>query len=222
MSTQLQLPLVQTTGRQVFTTSLIIAEGCDNKSHESTIKLIRRHQSMFEQLGRVRFEIQPFATPGGVQNREIAILNEDQATFLVTLFRNTPTVVAFKVKLVKEFRNALNFIADNFKDPPRTGMLQDKRKSMWDMTDALKEIREENGKDTLARHYATENKLLNWCIRGEFKPLDETSLSNDEVELLRKIRLKDAAYIRADMGYAERKVKLKEYVNRLMSIKLLS
>ena len=29
MSTQLQLPLVQTTGQQVFTTSLIIAEGCD-------------------------------------------------------------------------------------------------------------------------------------------------------------------------------------------------
>ena len=178
---------------------------------------------MFEKLGLVRFEIQPREKGShGGGDVEYAILNEDQATFLVTLFRNTPTVLEFKLSLVQQFRNALNFISENFKDPPRTGMLQDKRKSMWDMTAALKEIREENGKDTLARHYATENKLLNWCIRGEFKPLDETSLSNDEVAMLRKIRLKDAAYIRADMEYAERKAKLKEYANRLMSIKLLS
>ena len=220
MSTQLQLPLVQTTGQQVFTTSLIIAEGCDNKSHESTIKLIRRYQPQLEQFGLLDFKSDEILNKHGRQT-EYAILNEDQATFLVTLFRNTPTVVAFKVKLVKEFRNALNFIADNFKDPPRTGMLQDKRKSMWDMTAALKEIREENGKATEARHYATENKLLNWCIRGEFKPLDETSLSNDEVEMLRKIRLKDAAYIRADMEYAERKVKLKEYTARLKAMRIV-
>ena len=222
MSTQLQLHLVQTTGQQVFTTSLIVAKGCDNKSHESTIKLIRKHQAMFEKLGLVRFEIQPREKGShGGGDVEYAILNEDQATFLVTLFRNTPTVLEFKLSLVQQFRNALNFISENFKDPPRTGMLQDKRKSMWDMTAALKEIREENGKDTLARHYATENKLLNWCIRGEFKPLDETSLSNDEVEMLRKIRLKDAAYIRADMEYAERKVKLKEYTARLKAIRIV-
>ena len=194
-------------------------EGGDyrNKSHESTIKLIRRYQPQLEQFGLLDFKSE---SSGGRQT-EYAILNEDQATFLVTLFRNTPTVVAFKVKLVKEFRNALNFISENFKDPPRTGMLQDKRKSMWDMTAALKEIREENGKATEARHYATENKLLNWCIRGEFKPLDETSLSNDEVAMLRKIRLKDAAYIRADMEYAERKAKLKEYTARLKAMRIV-
>ena len=70
MSTQLQLHLVQTTGQQVFTTSLILAEGCDNKSHESTIKLIRRYQPQLEQFGLLDFKSE---SSGGRQT-EYAIL----------------------------------------------------------------------------------------------------------------------------------------------------
>jgi phage regulator Rha-like protein len=224
MTTQ-SIQLVQTNGQQAFTTSLIVAEGCDNKSHESTIKLIRKHQAMFEKLAPLRFEIQKGSSlpqGGFAKSTEYAILNEDQATFLVTLFRNTPTVLEFKLNLVQQFRKALSFIAENFKDPPRTGLIHEKRASMWDMTDALKEIRAEAGKDTKSFHYATENKLLNWCVRGEFKPLDESSLRNEEVELLRKVRMKDAAYIRADMEYEERKAKLKAYADRLRVIKLIA
>ena len=81
MSTQLQLHLVQTTGQQVFTTSLIIAEGCDNKSHESTIKLIRRYQPQLEQFGLLDFKSDEILNKHGRQT-EYAILNEDQATFL--------------------------------------------------------------------------------------------------------------------------------------------
>ena len=214
--------LVQRDGQKAFTTSLIIAEGCDNRSHESTIKLIRKYQSEFEQLGGVRFEIQPFGTVGGTQEREVAILNEDQATFLVTLFRNTPTVLAFKLNLVKAFRAALTEISHLYSNPPRTGLLTDKRKSMWDMTDALKEIRAELGKETEANHYMCENKLINWCISGKFAKLDEASLTHSEVEMCKKLRVKNAAYIRADMEYAERKAKLKAYADRLRDIKLLS
>ena len=104
----------------------------------------------------------------------------------------------------------------------RTNLVIDKRKSMWDMTDALKEIRAELGKDTEAKHYMCENKLINWCIRGKFAKLDEKSLSNEEVEICRKLRIKNAAFIRSDMEYAERKVKLREYAERLRSIKLLT
>ena len=221
MTTPLVNSLVQTNGQQAFTTSLIIAEGCDHRSHESTIKLIRKYQSDFEELGGVRFEIQPFVTAGGMQDREIALLNEDQATYLITLFRNTPTVRKFKLNLVKAFRTALNEIARLYADPPRTGLIADKRKSMWDMTDALKEIRAENGKNTEAHHYANENKLINWCIKGKFAALNEKSLSNEEMEICKKLRVKNAAFIRADMEYAERKVKLKEYAARLQNIKLL-
>ena len=115
----------------------------------------------------------------------------------------------------------LKKLENAYADPPRSGLIMDKRKSMWDMTDALKEIRAENGKDTEAHHYATENKLINWCIKGKFAALNEKTLSNEEMEICKKLRLKNAAFIRADMEYAERKVKLKEYTARLQNIKLL-
>ena len=233
MTNPLVNTLVQTNGQQAFTTSLIIAEGCDNKSHESTIKLIRKYKIEFESLGALVFEteqspkISSDLESDEILNKhgrltEYAILNEDQATFLITLFRNTPTVLKFKLNLVKAFRKALDHIAKNYADPPRTGLITDKRKSMWDMTDALKEIREENGKLTEAHHYANENKLINWCIKGKFAALNEKSLSNEEMDICKKLRIKNAAFIRADMEYADRKVKLKEYTTRLQSIKLLT
>lgn len=117
--------------------------------------------------------------------------------------------------------NRLKSLEKDFADPPRSGLITDKRKSMWDMTDALKEIREENGKLTEARHYMNENKLINWCIKGKFAKLDEKSLSNEEMDICKKLRIKNAAFIRADIEYADRKIRLKEYTKRLRSIKLL-
>lgn len=80
-------------------------------SHASVIKLVRKHQSSLERFGGVRFEIQPFQTKGGVQQREVALLNEQQSTLLIAMLRNSPVVIECKVRLVEEFyrmRDALN------------------------------------------------------------------------------------------------------------------
>lgn len=145
--------------------------------------------------------------------RKIYDLTLEQATLVG--MRESKGVRRAILRKLKELESA-------YADPPRAGLLQDKRKSMWDMTDALKEIRAELGKGTEAKHYMCENKLINWCIAGKFAKLDEKSLSNEDVEVCRKLRVKNAAYIRADMEYAERKVKLREYAQRLRSIKLLT
>lgn len=87
---------------QALTTSVIIAENTNN-THQAMIKLVRGYLNDFEAFGRVGFEIQPFETNGGIQKREIAILNEQQATLLVTYCKNTETVRKFKVALVKAF-----------------------------------------------------------------------------------------------------------------------
>ncbi|MCD9005236.1 Rha family transcriptional regulator [Luteimonas sp. XNQY3] len=71
--------------------------------HASTIKLVRRHVARFEKLGRVRFEIRAFATRGGQQEREIALLNEDQAYLLLAFSRNSERVMDLKVALVQAF-----------------------------------------------------------------------------------------------------------------------
>lgn len=89
-------------GGQPATTSEIIASNTDNE-HASVIKLVRDYQSQLEEFEGVRFEIVTFQTAGGKQKREVAILNEPQATFLLTLMRNSETVVRFKLALVKEF-----------------------------------------------------------------------------------------------------------------------
>lgn len=84
------------------TTSLAIAQGTDN-DHASVIKLVRTYQADFEDFGRVGFEIQPFETAGGTQQREISILNEQHATLLITFMRNSEIVREFKKRLVREF-----------------------------------------------------------------------------------------------------------------------
>lgn len=94
--------LVQNVNGEPVTTSLIVAEHSDNQ-HASVIRLIRVNQADFEAFAGVRFEIQPFETAGGTQRREVAYLNEPQATLLITYLRNTEKVRALKVALVKEF-----------------------------------------------------------------------------------------------------------------------
>ena len=87
---------------QAFTNSIIIAEHTSN-THKAMLQLVRGYLSDFEVFGRVGFEIQPFETNGGIQKREIALLNEQQATLLVTYCKNTEVVRKFKVALVKAF-----------------------------------------------------------------------------------------------------------------------
>ena len=84
------------------TTSLAIADGID-RDHKHVIRLVRNNIVDLQEFGGVRFEIRPFETPGGAQHREIAVLNEQQATLLLTYMRNNDVVRAFKKALVKAF-----------------------------------------------------------------------------------------------------------------------
>ena len=103
-----------------LTTSLIIAEALERK-HKFIIELIRNHEDDLNAVcGRGTFQTAPFATAGGTQNREIAFLNEQQTTLLITFMTNTPKVVKFKIALVKAFyemrqalaQQSLTFTAD--------------------------------------------------------------------------------------------------------------
>ena len=87
---------------EAVTTTLAIAAGCE-VDHASVIKLVRTYQADMEEFGRVGFEIQTFQTAGGQQAREIATLNEQQSTLLLTYMRNSVIVRDFKKRLVKEF-----------------------------------------------------------------------------------------------------------------------
>ena len=87
---------------EAVTTTLAIAEGTEVE-HASIIKLVRNYLSDLEEFGRVRFQIAPFKTAGGVQRREVARLNEQHATLIMTYMKNSEIVREFKKRLVKAF-----------------------------------------------------------------------------------------------------------------------
>lgn len=109
--------LVVKHGDEFATTSSIIASNTGNE-HASVIKLVRTYQSDLEEFGRVGFEIEPFETAGGMQQREISVLNEQQATLLLTYMRNSDVVRKFKKALVKEFYRLRNDSQPKARDLP--------------------------------------------------------------------------------------------------------
>lgn len=71
--------------------------------HKNVLALIDENKPEFEEFGRVAFETRALDTKGGKQKQRIALLNEDQSYFLLTLTRNTERTKRLKVELVKAF-----------------------------------------------------------------------------------------------------------------------
>lgn len=94
--------IVRVVNNKAVTDSVALAEGSGNE-HKAVIQLVRNYQADLEEFGGVTFEMAPFVTAGGTQTREIALLNEHQATLLLTYMRNTKRIRTFKKQLVKAF-----------------------------------------------------------------------------------------------------------------------
>lgn len=95
------LQIIERDGSLVVT-SEAVAEGA-GVQHKNVLELIGNNVTDFEEFGEVAFETRPFQTAGGVQTRRVALLNEQQATLLMTYQRNTDRVRQFKKALVKAF-----------------------------------------------------------------------------------------------------------------------
>ncbi len=85
--------IVTLVGGRPVTTTPAVADGT-GVDHASVIKLVRTYRADLEEFGGVGFEIQPFNTAGGTQQREIACLNEQQATLLMTYMRSQSASVS--------------------------------------------------------------------------------------------------------------------------------
>ena len=75
--------LVKFIGNDVFTDSMVIAEGTGNQ-HESVVSLIKTHQKSLKKFGNIRFTDLKSGNPKGGRPTRIYQLNEPQATLLVT------------------------------------------------------------------------------------------------------------------------------------------
>lgn len=109
-------PIVQVADGVATTTSMRIANGTQVQ-HKNVLELIRTYLADFEEFGRVAFETRPFDTAGGVQRREVAILNEEHAALLFTYMRNNDIVRDFKKRLVREFSELRRGVVIDLSDP---------------------------------------------------------------------------------------------------------
>jgi phage antirepressor YoqD-like protein len=107
--------VIQVDGNAV-TTSLAIAEGTEVQ-HKNVMELVRTYLADLQEFGLVTFEMRPFETAGGAQQREIAILNEQHATLILTYMRNSDIVRTFKKRLIKAFWDMARKLAAPSIDP---------------------------------------------------------------------------------------------------------
>ena len=95
-------------GDTLVVDSRLIAERLGVGHSDWYRNIVLKYQTETEQaFGHLRFESGTVTNSvGAVNTVKFALLTEDQATFLMTLSRNTPEVVACKATLVKSFSEA--------------------------------------------------------------------------------------------------------------------
>jgi len=98
--------IIERSGALVIS-SETIADG-SGVEHRAVLQLIQNNITDFEDFGQVAFEMRP-----GYNNAPVraALLNEQQATLLMTYQRNTDEVRVFKKALVRAFFNMARQVA---------------------------------------------------------------------------------------------------------------
>lgn len=100
-------PIVSVINGEPLASTEVIARGF-KVPHRNVIGLVRAHAGTLAEFGVIATQLR--FNPRG-KPTEFALLNERQATLVMTMLRNTPQVLQFKVDLVREFyrmRDALN------------------------------------------------------------------------------------------------------------------
>lgn len=145
---------------EVFTDSLVISLGT-GVEHRKLKQAIRKYKDQIEDFGKLYAPFRAESTGG--RKTEYYILNEAQATFLITLLKNTEKVVKFKAELVKQFYEMRKFIAERhtqeWVETRRQGKLT--RKAETDVIKELVEYAKVQGSTHSDMLYMTYSKLAN-------------------------------------------------------------
>lgn len=104
---------ITTINETLVVDSRLVAEELGIK-HKTFLETIRKYLSEFEEMGVMTFETaKPLEGSQGGRPETFCYLNEDQATYAMTLSRNTDTVRQCKRNLVKAFSEAKKLIKSN-------------------------------------------------------------------------------------------------------------
>ncbi len=157
--------LVILKNNDVFTDSLVIAEGTNNE-HHAIQQLLNKYKEDFEDFGKIRFTHLKCENPQGGRPIKIYLLNEQQATLLMTYLKNTEVVRKFKKELVKQFYQMRHLLLEK-----QTRLWQNTREeskvSRLMETDEIKRLVEyakSQGSKNADKYYITFSKLANKAV----------------------------------------------------------
>jgi len=192
-----------------FTTSDVVAEFADIQHHTAT-RLIQKYESDFKEFGILRFQIEEIKGRG--QPEKHYQLNEEQATLLISYFKNTPKVRVFKKELVRQFflmRSELQL-----REMLRIQLKPIRR----ELTDVIKEVSDDRWmykhitdlayKTVTGRNAAQLRKDRN----APPKATAIDYMSSDEIEAITKLESKLGVLLEMGLDYHEIKAML---VNRM-------
>lgn len=169
--------LVELKGNDVFTNSKMIADGTNNQ-HESVVAIIRKYEKDILDFGNIDFSDLKSGKRG--QPERVYYLNEEQATFVITLLRNSKIVVKFKKELVRQFYAMRRFILEKQSKLWGETRIANKENRLKE-TDVIKllvDYAKEQGSTHSDKLYVTYTKLAKSVIGGNRDNITVSDLNN--------------------------------------------
>lgn len=169
--------LVELKGNDVFTNSKVIADGTNNQ-HESVVAIIRKYEKDILDFGNIDFSDLKSGKRG--QPERVYYLNEEQATFVITLLRNSKIVVKFKKELVRQFYAMRRFILEKQSKLWGETRIANKENRLKE-TDVIKllvDYAKEQGSTHSDKLYVTYTKLAKSVIGGNRYNITVSDLNN--------------------------------------------
>lgn len=197
---------------EAFTDSVILAHGAGIE-HRAVVQLITTHLDDVSEFGKVTFQMLPSPESKTGQKMKICRLNKEQATFVISLMKNTKPVVAFKKELVKQFYAMEQYIK----------ALVSARKEFPLLTDNIK-LLHENPKPY---HFSNECDMLNRLVIGmsakQFRQAHSLSknesirphLMDEQIQILDILQKVDVGLLLSVPELEKRKQYLRDYMSKL-------
>ncbi len=168
--------LVEVRKDDIFTNSKVVAEGTNNQ-HESVVAIIRKYESDILDFGKIDFSDLKSGKRG--QPERVYYLNEEQATFVITLLRNSKVVVKFKKELVRQFYAMRRFLIEKQSklwNDTRIASKENRLKET-DVIKLLAEYAKEQGSEHPNKLYIVYTKLANRIVGGKRDDMTASELN---------------------------------------------
>lgn len=171
--------LVELKGNDVFTNSKVIADGT-NVKHHAVQQIISKYESDFAEFGQVAFQMRALKQARGANYEKVYLLNEEQATLLMTYMRNSEITRKFKKELVKQFYAMRRFLLEKQSKLWNDTRIANKENRLKE-TDVIKmlvDYAKEQGSTHSDKLYVTYTKLAKSIIGGNRDNITTSDLNN--------------------------------------------